>query len=129
MPELNKENEIAESIHPSEAAENQDAQLTAEAIEEGVQKAPKIDVSADYEASQQFAVNPHADTAEGAKAIAEATAPQFPVPEPKEVNRSVESSSDPADFLDMAKDISPTAGQGNVSDDLVQKALEKGQPG
>ncbi len=129
MPEQDKKNEIAESIHPADAAENQDAQLTAEAIEEGMQEAPQIDVSSDYEASKQFAANPHADTKEGAKAIADATAPQFPVPEPKEVGHATEASSDPADYLDMAKDINPTGGQGKVSDDLMQKALEKGQPG
>jgi len=39
-------------------------------------------------------------------------------------------TGNPDDYRSMARDVSSTTEAGaNVSDDLVQKALEKGQPG
>ena len=129
MTEANKKSEIAEMIHADDAAENQDAQLMAEAIETGMAQAPDFNVADDYEASKLFSVNPQADTEEGAKAIAEATAPQFEVPEPEDILQPSDSSGDPADFRDMAKDVGVGSGESVITDDLVQKALEMGQPG
>jgi hypothetical protein len=106
-----------------------DAQQMTEEIATGDREAPKVDVSADYEAAQQFSTSSIDQSEEGAKAAEEATAPQFEMPEPEETEFKAEPTGDPNEFLDMAKEVSPHAGTtGNVDDDLIQKAIELGQP-
>ena len=56
--------------------------------------------------------------------------PKFEVPAAKETAFKAEPTGDPADYMDMAKEVSRTpVASGEVSDELVQKALELGQPG
>jgi hypothetical protein len=121
MSELNTENQT------------QDAQLAAEEIASGDRPAPKIDVAADYKAAQEFSTSSLDDTPEGQKAAEEATAPQFEVHSAEETEvttSSLDSTGDPNDFKNLAREVNPQAGTaGNVDDDLVQKALELGQPG
>lgn len=106
-----------------------DAQQLQEEIASGDRVAPKVDVSADYEAAQEFSTSSIDDTEEGRKAAEAATAPQFEVPEPEEVELKAEPTGDPNEFLDMAAEVSPFAGAtGNVDDDLVKKAIELGKP-
>jgi hypothetical protein len=129
MTEANKKPEIAESIHSNEVAENQDAQLTAEGIETGVQDVADVNVGDDYAASKQYSENPHLGTKAGEQEIAAATAHQFEIPQPDETMHQVEPTGNPDDFREMAKEMSSTSSEGgNVTDDLLQKALEKGQP-
>jgi hypothetical protein len=107
-----------------------DAQQAAEEIAEGDRPAPKVDVSGDYEASKEYSVSEIDRTGEGQEAAEAATAPQFEVSQPKETKSVAESTGDPSNYLDMAKEVSGTSGApGNVSDDLVKKAIEMGQPG
>lgn len=121
MSELNTENQT------------HDAQLTAEEIASGDRPAPKVDVSADYEAAQEFSTSSLDDTEAGEKAAEEATAPQFEVHSAEETElktSSPDATGDPEDYRSLAKEVTPQSGTaGNVDDDLVKKALELGQPG
>lgn len=121
---------MAEQLQPKpNQAPTHDAQLTAENMIEGTEKAPQIDVNADYEASKAFSVSEIDRTTEGAAAAAAATAPQLEVPQAKETTYKAEPTGNPSDYVDMARDINPVAeGATNITDDLVAKALEKGQP-
>ena len=121
---------MTEEIKPNpEQATTHEAQLAAESMAEGQEKVPKIDVSADYEASKEFSVSAIDLTEEGAQAAAAATAPKFEVPVAKETEFKAEPTGDPADYMDMAKEVSRTpVASGEVTDELVQKALELGQP-
>jgi len=111
-------------------ATTQDAQLTAESMTEGKEKMPSVDVDADYAAAQQFSVSDIDRTPEGAEAADKATAHQFATTTPSETNSQTLSTGDPSDYMAMAKDVGASTGAaGNVDDDLIQKALEKGQPG
>jgi hypothetical protein len=111
-------------------ATTQDAQLTAENMTAGKEKMPSVDVDADYAAAQQFSVSDIDRTPEGAEAANKATAHQFDTTTPSEIKSEAPSTGDPSDYMAMAKDIgAPTGAAGNVDDDLIQKALEKGQPG
>lgn len=106
-----------------------DAQQIAESVESGEKKLPKVNVEADYQASKEFSVSEIDRTSAGAKAAEAATAPKFSVPTPQTTELTVEPSSNPDDFRAMAQEIHPDAGAtGVVSDELVQKAIEKGTP-
>jgi hypothetical protein len=118
--------EINSDLQPSE--QSYDAQQVAEEITEGNLPVANVDVSADYEASKEFSVSELDRTGEGEKAAEAATAPAFEVSEPETTEYKAESTGDPSDFLEMAKDVGSTPGAtGNVDDDLLQKAFEKGQ--
>lgn len=106
-----------------------DAQQIAENVEAGEQKLPQVDVSADYEASKEFSVSDIDRTEAGAEAAAAATAPKFEMSTPQETNLPAQSTGNPDDFLSMAKEIKSESVPGEVTDDLVQKALEMGTPG
>ncbi len=120
MSEINTESNNIESF---------DAAQITESVEAGEQKLPKVDVSADYEASKEFSVSDIDRTSAGAEAAAAATAPKFAIPAPREIAMPADSSGNPADFLSMAKEVNPAGAPGNVTDDLVQKAIELGTPG
>ncbi|MBD1842744.1 hypothetical protein H6F89_04840 [Cyanobacteria bacterium FACHB-63] len=115
--------------------QSQDAQQVAESIAAGDRPAPQVDVSADYEAAQEFSTSSIDQTAEGEKAAEAATATQFEAHsanetqlEPDALNS--EPTGDPDLYRDMAKDISHSSGAtGNVDDDLMKKAIELGKPG
>jgi hypothetical protein len=109
-----------------ENTENFDAEVVKEAIAEGDEKAPEVDVAADYAVAQQLSGGiVDAELAE------ELVKPQFEVARPEEVVTGAEVGSGGSDYLEMAKDINPTptAVVGEVTDDLMQKAIAKGQPG
>jgi hypothetical protein len=115
--------------NPSEAP-TQDAQLAAENMASGQEKTPQVDFEADYQAAQKLSVSDIDRTSEGAKAAAEATAPKQELPTPDETNTTAKQTGNPDDYIDMAKDVnaSKTESVTEVSDDLVKKAIEKGQP-
>ena len=112
-------------------ATTQEAQLAAENMTTGVEETPVVDFEADYEASQQFSVSDIDRSGEGAAAAEAATAPDFKVSQAEETKTEAQSTGNPSDYLDMAKDVGSQAeaGTGNVSDDLINKALDKGKPG
>ncbi|MBW4444975.1 MAG: hypothetical protein KME10_28060 [Plectolyngbya sp. WJT66-NPBG17] len=115
--------------------ESQDAQLTAEEIAAGDRPAPKVDVSADYEAAQEFSSSSFDKSGEGEAAAEAATAPHFAVHSAEETqltpdHLASEPTGDPDLYRDMAKQVTHGAeATGNVDDDLMKKALELGKPG
>ncbi|MBD2776787.1 hypothetical protein [Iningainema tapete] len=116
-----------EKIQPNaQQAPTQDAQLAAERIASGEEKAPTVDMEADYQAAQQLSTSSIDRTPEGAKAATEATAPQQQVSQPEETKTTAQPTGNPDDYLEMAKDVNTSTqeGESNVSDDLVKKALE-----
>ncbi len=127
--------EAANNLDTSLEAEDFDAKQMVEEIGAGELEAPTANVEADYEASKQFSTSAIDDSEEGAKAAEAATAPQFAIPERDESLSNVDSTGldstgNPEDYKQMAKAVGPVSeGIGNVSDDLVQKALEKGKAG
>lgn len=88
-------------------APTQDAQLAAEQIAAGQEKAPTVDLEGDYEAAQQYSVSDVDRTSEGAKAAQEATAPDLKMSKPEETKTEAKPTGDPADYMDMAKDVTP----------------------
>ncbi len=112
-------------------ATTQEAQLAAENIASGIEETPTVDFEADYEAAQQFSVSDVDRTGEGAAAADRATAPDFQVSEPEETKTAAQATGNPSDYLDMAEEVGSQteAGTGNVSDDLIKKALDMGTPG
>lgn len=122
---------MSEAVNNASTSENYDAQQTVEEIQDGDRKAPTANVEADYEASKQFSNSPIDGTEAGAKAAEAATAPHFAMPEPDEAASTLDSTGNPDAYKDMAKDVSsPASGStGASTDDLYQKALEKGKPG
>ncbi len=120
-------------INPSEASH--DAQLLADNVAEGVEKAPKVDFDADYELAKEMSVAPIDNTEEGKKAAEAAVAPQYKIPEAQDVRVEASATGNPNDYMSMASEIQAddkagsNQGVTNVDDDLVKKALELGQPG
>ena len=106
-----------------------DAAQITESAEAGEQKLPTVDVSADYEASKEFSVSDIERTGAGAQAAAAATAPKFDIPAPTEFAKPADSSGNPDAFRSMAQDITPAGTPGEVTDDLMRKALDLGTPG
>jgi len=110
-------------------AQSFDAQQIAEDVAAGENKLPQVDVSADYEASKEFSVSEVDRTGAGVQAAATATAPKFDISAPKDTELKTQPSGNRDDFRSMAKEIKPEAGEiGAVSDELLQKALDKGTP-
>lgn len=119
-----------EEVKPNlNEASTQDAQLAAESIASGEEKAPTVDFDADYAAAQKFSVSEVDRTGEGAAAADSATAPKYQTSKPQETKPQTQSTGNPDDFLESAKEVgnSRTEDATNVSDDLVKQALEKGE--
>lgn len=115
-------------VNPSEASH--DAQLLADNVAEGVEKAPKVDFDADYKLAKEMSTSPLDKTEEGKKAAEAAVAPQQKIPTAKEKKIEAPETGNPDDYVNMAKEIE-TGNEGvtSVDDDLVEKALEMGKPG
>ena len=101
-----------------------DAEEMKAAIVEGEEQAPEsINVSADYEASKQMSTG-HMSQQEAEKSVA----PDLRVKSADQVSVSTSSANQSPDYVDMAREVNPpAAGAGNVTDDLVEKALGKGE--
>ena len=111
-------------------AQTFDAQQIAEDVATGEKKLPEVDVSADYEASKEFSVSEVDRRGAGSRAAETATAPKFNVSAPINPEVKTQGSGNRDEFLSMAKEMNPEAGEvGAVSDELLQKALDKGTPG
>jgi hypothetical protein len=109
---------------PNEASTH-DAQLIAEQIVSGEQRAPNVDFDADYAKAQEFSGS-DIDTSETAADIS----PQLEFTQLEETTIEAQPTGNPEDYLEMAKDVLTSREEAvtNVSDDLVQQALEKGKP-
>lgn len=115
---------VPDLVDENDTTQNMDAEMLKEAIAEGDTKGLSVDVGADYAAAQ--------DMSTGSVGAAEAEAivsSDFEVSTPAEVAVPTMSANDQIDYANMAKDINPTGGAGNVTDDLVKKALDLGKPG
>lgn len=84
-----------------------DAQQMVEDIKEGEQKAPSVDLDADYEAAKSFSVSEIDATEEGAQAAEAATASKFEVSKPQSSPTEAQETGNPADYLEMAKEVNP----------------------
>jgi hypothetical protein len=84
-----------------------DSQALAEDIAKGEEKKPKVNVEADYEASKAYSQSEIDQTGEGEKAAKAATDPKFNVPQTETSQSSADASSDPADYLEMAREVNP----------------------
>jgi hypothetical protein len=106
--------------NPSEAPTH-DAQRVAESIASGDTKAPEVNFDADYAAAQQLS--------QGVVVEADTT-PEDEKFEPEPTKTEIQSTGNPDDYLELAKEVGASKNEAvtTVSDDLVQKALEKGQP-
>ena len=104
-----------------------DAAVITESAEAGEQKLPTVDVSADYEASKEFSVSDIDRTGAGAEVGRMAL--KFDIPAPTEIPLPADSSGNPDAFRSMAKDVNPAGAPGEVTDDLIQKAIDLGTPG
>ena len=123
---------MPDEVKPNLAeASTQDAQLAAENILSGEEKAPAVDMDADYKAAQQYSVSDVDRTAEGKAAAEAATAPKFEVSKQEETKTQAQPTGNPDDYMNMAKDVGNSANKDatNVTDELVEEALKKGQPG
>ncbi|MDP5339694.1 MAG: hypothetical protein NWQ28_14120 [Nodularia sp. (in: cyanobacteria)] len=121
---------MADQVKPdANQALTHDAQLAADNLASGEEKAAKIDFESDYAAAQEFSVSEIDRTNEGEAAALAATAPKQKVSEVKETKTEAQSTGNPKDYVEMAKEIggSRTEAVTNVSDDLIQKAFKKGQ--
>ncbi|MBD2250820.1 hypothetical protein [Nostoc parmelioides] len=121
---------MSEEIKPNLIeAPTHDAQLAAENIASGEEKAPKVDFDADYAAAQEFSISDVDRTGEGDAAAEAATAPQQEISAPEETRTEAQSTGNPDDYVELAKEIGASREDAvtNVSDDLVKQALEKGQ--
>lgn len=121
---------MSEVTNKVDTSESYDAQQAVEEIAEGERKAPDANVEADYEASKQFSISDIDRTDEGAAAAKAVTSPQLEVSAPDTSTLTADSTGNPDDYKTIASDLSSnTSSAGNVSNDLVQKALEKGSAG
>jgi hypothetical protein len=122
---------MTDEIKPNvNEAPTHDAQLAAENIASGEEKAPKVDFDADYAAAQKLSVSEVDRTGKGAAAAEAATAPKQAIPTQVETKTEAQPTGKPEDYQELAKEVggSKTEAVTNVSDDLVEQALEKGQP-
>jgi hypothetical protein len=90
-------------------AETHEGQLAAERMASGEEKTQQVDVEADYEASKEYSVSDVDKSGSGAEAAVAATAPQHEIPEPTEMKSSPDTTGNPDDYREMAKDVNPRA--------------------
>ncbi|PAX52005.1 hypothetical protein [Brunnivagina elsteri] len=115
--------------NPAEASTH-DAQLLAENIVTGEEKAPSVNFEADYAAAQEMSVSEVAKTPEGAKLAEAAVAPKYEITKPEETETVAVETGNRDDFMDMANEMaSGNEAITSVDDDLIKKALEMGKPG
>lgn len=97
---------MSEEIKPNASeAPTEDAKLAAERMASGEEKAPSVDMEADYEAAQKLSVSDIDRTGEGEKAAEAATAPEHKMAEPQETKMEEKATGNPDDYKEMAKEI------------------------
>ncbi|AUS99344.1 hypothetical protein CLI64_02455 [Nostoc sp. CENA543] len=105
--------------NPSEATTH-DAQLLAESIDSGEAKAPQVDFDADYAAAQQLSAGVDVEAV---------NTPEDKTPQPEATKTEAPPTGNPEDYLELAKEVGASKNEAvtQVSDDLVQKAIDMGQ--
>jgi hypothetical protein len=87
--------------------QNFDAQQAVENIAAGNEKQPNVNVQDDYEASKAYSTSDIDQSSEGSQAAEAATAPKQKLPEPEVTESVSESTGDPEQYRQMAKDVNP----------------------
>ncbi|MBI4781071.1 MAG: hypothetical protein HY785_07070 [Oscillatoriophycideae cyanobacterium NC_groundwater_1537_Pr4_S-0.65um_50_18] len=91
-----------------DSAASFDAEQLKEDIGKGETKKPKVNLEADYELAQEFSVSEVDKTGAGVEAAKAATESKFELNQPQSAKpQSAESTGNPEDFLEMAKDVKP----------------------
>lgn len=99
---------MTEDIKPNpQEAQTADAKLAAESMIEGKEKLPKVDIEADYEASKEFSVSEVDRTSQGESLAEEAVRPNYEMSDVEDMKSDPNTSGDPGDYLEMAKDVNP----------------------
>lgn len=93
-------------VDPKQAV-GQEAELAAQNMVVGIEKKPEVDVEQDYEASKQYSVSEIDKTGEGEQAAVEATSAQREIPEPTDMASSPNTTGNPDEYREMAKDVNP----------------------
>lgn len=93
-------------VNPEEA-ETHEAQLAAERMVSGEEKTQTVDVEADYEASKEYTVSDIDKTGAGAAAAEAVTSAARELPEPDDMKDSPDTTGNPADYLEMAREVNP----------------------
>lgn len=93
-------------VNPEEA-ETHEAQLAAERMASGEEKTQTIDVDADYEASKEYSVSEIDKTGAGAAAAEAVTSAARKMPQPEDMRDSPDTTGNPADYLEMAREVNP----------------------
>jgi hypothetical protein len=94
---------------PKQADEIHEAQLAAERMASGEEKVQSVDVEADYEASKEYSVSDIDKSGAGAEAAATATASSIEIPEADDMRSSPDTTGNPDDYREMAKEVNPRA--------------------
>lgn len=105
-------------------AQSFDAEQLQEAVAEGEVNSPRVDLDADYAAAQQMS--------EGTKSSTSTTTSmgntQFEQSHHESAKAVADSTGNPDDYIEMAKDVTHAPEEGsNPSDDAKQKASKQGQ--
>lgn len=102
-----------EEVKPDEKETTQDAQLASDSMSSGKERTPTVDMEADYEASKKMSVSDVDRTGAGAKEAEAATESDFEVTKQEGGTKTkAESTGNPDDYRDMAKDVSSTTKTG-----------------
>jgi hypothetical protein len=97
--DVNKKPSDVDVSSQAASSDSFDAHQVAEAVEEGEQELPSVDVASDYEASKQFNIGENSNL-EGEKAIEVAASRPLP-------DEATESAGDPEKFRKMAEQVQP----------------------
>ena len=95
--------------NPNQVDDIHEAHLAAERMASGEEKVQSVDVDADYEASKEYSVSNIDKSGAGAEAAATATASKLEVPEGDDMKSSPNTTGNPDDYREMAKDVNPRA--------------------
>lgn len=118
---------MSEKVQPDPIeVQTHDAQLIAENIVAGEEKAPEVDFDADYDAAKAFSVGQLSRVDEEAAASDKGLNPQFQGFESSEPAPTLEQTSDPDGFRSMAKEVNPRIEGDKISSD---NSGQSGNPG
>lgn len=93
--------------NPQQVDDIHEAQLAAEKMASGEEKLQTVDVDSDYEASKKFSVSDVDKSGAGTASAAAATASEQKLPEPTDMASAPDTTGNPADYLEMAKEVNP----------------------
>lgn len=118
---------MSEELKPNPTqAQTHDAQLAAENMVAGTEKAPQIDFDSDYERAQELSVSDIDRTNAGAQAAAAVSGPERELSQPQEIEYVADPTGDVGEFREMASEVNPRIEANTLSSDA---SSESGDPG